>query len=207
MTTHKLITTTVLLTALAISVPAADAGQRERRREPERGQSRERVQERRRNDDSRRNVDRNRRDAGRDNRSARAVGGRPVLRAYIAPRIVRPRIVNIVPYRAYSYRPSFRYGYGYGYPGYAYPPAGYLSVVPGRAYGGVRITDAPEDAEVFADGYYVGIVDDFDNPFQHLNLEAGAHRIEIRMPGYQSIAFDVRIVPGETITYHADYFR
>lgn len=202
MITHKLITTTALLTALAIGAPAVDAGQRERRRDPDRGQSRERAQDRRRNDDSRRDINRDRRDGHRDNRS---FGGRPVLRTYIAPRIVRPRIVEIVPYRPYYYRPSFRNGYRYGSPGYAYPPPGYLTVIPGRAYGGVRIKDAPEDAEVFADGYYVGVVDDFDNPFQQLNLEAGPHRIEIRMPGYQSIVFDVRVVPGQTVTYHADY--
>src|SRR5206468_2503108 len=82
---------------------------------------------------------------------------------------------------------------------------GYLSVIPGRAYGGVRIVDAPRDAEVFADGYYVGIVDDFDGVFQHLNLEAGPHRIEIRAPGLAPIAFDVLVEPGRTITYRAPF--
>ena len=144
------------------------------------------------------------------------------------PRVIAARYGGRVPYRPYFYRPSFRvgigfgypyyYGYPYGYPyaysgygyraygypyGYAVPPPGYLYAVPGRPYGGVRITDAPEDAEVFADGYYVGIVDDFDGVFQHMNLEAGAHRIEIRAQGRQPIAFDVRVEPGETITYHA----
>ena len=32
---------------------------------------------------------------------------------------------------------------------------------------------------------------------------AGPHRIEIRERGYESVVFDVRVVPGETITYHA----
>ena len=39
--------------------------------------------------------------------------------------------------------------------------------IPGRAYGGLRITGAPHEAQVLADGYYVGIVDDFDGVFQH----------------------------------------
>jgi hypothetical protein len=59
---------------------------------------------------------------------------------------------------------------------------------------------------VFADGYYVGIVNDFDGIFQHLNLEAGPHTIEIRLPGYNdAIRFDVVIQPGRTITYRADW--
>jgi hypothetical protein len=118
----------------------------------------------------------------------------------------------VVPYRPYyyTYRPGFSFNFAYGspyyYSPYAYPtpPAGYISPIPGRAYGGVRIEDAPQDGQVFADGYYMGVVDDFDNPFQHMNLEAGPHKIEIRAPGFEPVAFDVNVVPGETITYHAE---
>ena len=59
------------------------------------------------------------------------------------------------------------YGYGYPYSGYAYP--GYTYAAPvyvtsgapnggnsGPAYGGVKITGAPPDAQVYADGYFVG---------------------------------------------------
>lgn len=136
----------------------------------------------------------------------------------VAPYYVRPRIVRVVPYRPYyyAYRPGFSFGFTYGNPYYGYgpsaygpyaypaPPAGYLSAIPGRPYGGVRIEDAPQDGQVFADGYYMGVVDDFDNPFQHMNLEAGPHRVEIRAPGYGPVAFDVNVVAGETLTYHAD---
>jgi hypothetical protein len=59
---------------------------------------------------------------------------------------------------------------------------------------------------VFADGYYVGIVDDFDGVFQHLNLEAGPHRIEIRTPGYaDAIEFEVMIQPGRTTTFSSGW--
>ena len=59
---------------------------------------------------------------------------------------------------------------------------------------------------MFADGYYVGIVNDFDGVFQHLNLEAGPHRIEVRVPGYDdAVEFDVFIQPGRTITFRADW--
>ena len=56
---------------------------------------------------------------------------------------------------------------------------------------------------MFADGYYAGDVDDFDGTFQHLDLPQGAHHIEIRDQGRTAIQFDVNVVPGETITYHA----
>ena len=58
------------------------------------------------------------------------------------------------------------------------------------------IVDAPPDARVFVDGYYAGVVDDYDGVFQHLNLEAGPHHIEIEEEGNPSIAFDVRVGPG-----------
>ena len=155
------------------------------------------------------------RSRGNDNRwrNDGRVYGRPLYsyrppRTVIVPRVVRPRIVTVVPYRPYVYRPRLGfydyYGSGGVYP-YGYTPRGYYDPIPGRLYGGLRITDAPHEAQVFADGYYVGIVDDFDGVFQHLNLEAGPHRIEVRFPGYDdAIAFDVVIQPGRTITYRAD---
>jgi hypothetical protein len=177
-------------------------------------------------------ADHGRRDHGRHDRgrvSGRSYDNRGVVvvqRAVprrIAPHYVQPRVVRVVPYRPYyyPYRPGFSFGFTYGRPYYGYapysygsyaypapaypaPPAGYLSAIPGRPYGGVRIEDAPRDAQVFADGYYMGIVDDFDGAFQHMNLEAGPHRIEVRLPGYEPIVFDVNVVPGETVTYHAD---
>ena len=73
------------------------------------------------------------------------------------------------------------------------------------AYGSLRIVDAPRDAQVFVDGYYAGVVDDYDGVFQHLNLEVGSHHIEIEADGYPLIEFDVRIQPGQSITYRANY--
>jgi len=126
-------------------------------------------------------------------------GPRPV----IVPRVVYPRVVTVVPYQPYYYRPRFGpsiyYGAGGAYP-YGYTPPGYYAPVAGGVYGGVRIVAASPDAQVFADGYYVGIADDFDAPFEHMNLEAGVHRIEVREPGYGAIAFDVSVQPGRTIT-------
>ncbi len=128
-------------------------------------------------------------------------------RTVIVPRYITPRFVTVVPYRPYVYRPSIGIGLYYGtggsYP-YGYTPRGYYDPIAGRPYGGLRITGFSQIAQVFADGYYVGIVNDFDGMFQHLNLEAGPHQIEIREPGLEPIAFDVMVQAGRTVTFRAD---
>ena len=128
--------------------------------------------------------------------------------AVIVPRYITPRIVTVVPYRPYVYRPRLGMGVYYGTNGYpyGYTPRGYYDPQPGYSYGGLRITGAPQVAQVFADGYYVGIVNDFDGMFQHLNLGAGPHQIEIRDPNLPPVVFDVMIQSGQTITYRADIY-
>jgi hypothetical protein len=108
-------------------------------------------------------------------------------------------------YPAYGY-PAYGYGYPYGYPGYGYggyyAPYGYgYGGYSGQPYGGLRIDIPEREAEVYVDGYFAGVVDDFDGRLQQANLEAGPHRIEVRLPGFETLAFDVRIEPGRTITY------
>jgi len=85
-------------------------------------------------------------------------------------------------------------GYAYGYPGYAV-----------ATYGGVKIENAPPESAVYADGYYVGTVDDFNGSFQKLNLEPGAHHIEVMRPGGAPPAsVDVNIRAGQTVTFRAN---
>jgi hypothetical protein len=57
----------------------------------------------------------------------------------------------------------------------------------------------PRDAQVFVDGYYVGVVDEFDGTFQKLTLDEGPHRVEVRKDGFQTLAFDVRVTWDHTI--------
>jgi hypothetical protein len=151
-----------------------------------------------------------------------------------APRAGRPSTVVVAPsYRTYyrPYRPgvslgfyygspwfigpySYGLGYYYGYPyGYGYggyPSYGYGSVYPGygaRALGGVRLAMPERDAEVYVDGYYAGIVDDFDGALQRVDLEPGPHHLEIQADGFEPVSFDVRVEPGRTITYRATLRR
>ena len=104
----------------------------------------------------------------------------------------------------YSYGGYGNYGFGYAYP-YAYGPAPYSPwVASGNDIGAVRLKMRPRDAQVFVDGYYAGLVDDFDGSFQSLRLESGGHKIEIHMPGFEDLELDVHVQPGRTITLSED---
>lgn len=74
----------------------------------------------------------------------------------------------------------------------------------GWGTGGVRLKVNARDAEVYVDGYYAGIVDDFDGIWQQLRLDDGGYRIEIKKPGFETLTFDVRVQPGRTITYRGE---
>lgn len=78
---------------------------------------------------------------------------------------------------------------------------------PNLPTGGVRLKVEPRDAEVFVDGYYAGIVDDFDGAKQKLKITRGVHVIELRAAGYETTTFNVTIVPGETTTYKTELKR
>ena len=93
-------------------------------------------------------------------------------------------------------------GYGGGYGGYG--NYGNYGGPYGWSIGGVRVKVNPKDAEVYVDGYYAGIVDDFDGMWQQLRLDDGGYRIEIRKPGMSPLTFDVRVQPGRTITYRGE---
>lgn len=158
-------------------------------------------------------------------RHSRPRGDRPVTGQAIprsqAPPIDRDRFRSYPRYSSPYRYGAFGLGYGafglgyfhydpfwwtspaYGSPSW-YPP--YYGYGYGSAYanGGLRLKVRPRQAEVYVDGYYLGIVNEFDGVFQRLNLDSGPHRIEVRAPGYEPLVFDVRIQPGETITYRRE---
>jgi hypothetical protein len=121
--------------------------------------------------------------------------------------------------------PSGYQWYGAGYPydaGPPYPaptlsaPTNYPNPEPPQVYGsadqsgypsppngGLELRLAPDTAQVYVDGYYVGEVSDFNHPGGRA-VEPGPHHIEIRAPGYQTSAFDVRLLPDQAVTYRED---
>ncbi len=107
---------------------------------------------------------------------------------------------------SYSYYSPYDY-YGYGYSRYGYGRSRYDTWRSGAVLGQLRLKVKPENGQVYVDGYYVGDVDSFDGVFQRLTVEAGAHRVEIRAPGYETVTFDVMVVGGETVTYKGEMKR
>jgi hypothetical protein len=107
--------------------------------------------------------------------------------------------VIVVPGGAYH---PWGYG-GLGFAGY-YDPwySGYAGHYyrPARDDGNVRLKVKPREAAVYVDGYYTGLVDEFDGIFQRMPLEPGPHRIEIRLEEHHTLAFDVRVLPERTLT-------
>ena len=74
------------------------------------------------------------------------------------------------------------YGYGYWgwspwyYGGWGYDPTG-----------SVRLQVTPKQAQVFVDGYFVGIVEDFDGTFQRLHVPPGGHELVLYLEGYRTV--------------------
>ena len=71
----------------------------------------------------------------------------------------------------------------------------------GTPAGGVQLDVLPWRARVYVDGRYVGLVDDFNGYYQHLDASAGPHQIVIVEPGYQPLIVDLVVSPGRTTTY------
>ena len=134
-------------------------------------------------------------------------------RGYYAPRLLRGRSPSRHFYGSGG-RLSLYFGTGYGYL-YGSRYSGRVYGYRGRSsnydrdqyYGDVRLKVSPRDAAVYVDGYYAGIVDDFDGFLQRLTLEVGPHEIEIEAPGLESQVFDVYVDPSRTIDLHADLLR
>jgi hypothetical protein len=94
------------------------------------------------------------------------------------------------------YDPFFDPWYGYQYP-YPMRPYGYGY----RNYepeASVRLEVKPKDAEVYVDGYYAGVVDDFDGTFQRLRVEPGEHEIELWFDGYKTVRQKVYLPQDKT---------
>jgi hypothetical protein len=154
---------------------------------------------------------------------ARSRDGRPVT----GTAVPRP------PYGGGGYYPPYYPGWGggywgWGYPGFWYPGWGYYGWWPywgfgwgwgfdygytsGPVYaddfsdqlGSVRLKVKPRDAAVHVDGYYVGIVDEFDGAFQRLRVEVGPHVITVKKPGFAPLEYKVRVVYDHTLTLEGE---
>jgi len=80
-----------------------------------------------------------------------------------------------------------------------YPPYGFRVFTDWRQ-SNVRLDVSPGDARVFVDKEYAGTVDEFSGTFQRLTLPGGPHLVEVRKPGFKSLAIELNLFPDQTIT-------
>jgi hypothetical protein len=143
-------------------------------------------------------------------RDGRYATGAAVPRGSVPPNHVYPPHWN-----GSWWYPYYPYGYGaWGLGWYYYDPwfwGGYYPGYYGGGYygyaydlGSIRLKVKPRDAEVFVDGYYVGIVDEFDGTFQQIRVEEGPHVIQIRKEGFRPLEFKVRVLIDHTVTLHGE---
>jgi hypothetical protein len=137
------------------------------------------------------------------------------------------------PYYGYGYGGGY-YGYGYGmypyyswglgyglYSGWGWSPyvgdpfdpyysgsGGYSSgIYNTHDQGSLKLKVKPRNAKVYVDGYFIGLVDQFDGAFQKLALNGGRHKVEVRAEGFETAEFDVLITPDQTVTFQGDLKR
>jgi hypothetical protein len=79
---------------------------------------------------------------------------------------------------------QFRFPRPYPAGGYGYVPESDL-----------RIEVTPKDASVYVDGYFAGLVDEFDGAFQRLHVTPGQHEITIYLQGYRTIREKLYLSP------------
>jgi hypothetical protein len=119
--------------------------------------------------------------------------------------VVAPRVVVVGGYyRPYFYDPFwfdpwYGYNFGYQYPWgpYPYPPYRVYRADPGAS---MRIEVKPKEAEVYVDGFYAGIVDDFNGVFQRLSVTPGEHDITLYLDGYRTVHQKVYVTPRKTVS-------
>jgi hypothetical protein len=142
-------------------------------------------------------------------RSARPVPARPAIRPRV---VVRPHYRYYRPYRygfyrsypyywwgAYSWGPYGYWGGSYwGYP-YYWGGYGYYRYDVNARLGAARLQVSPRETEVFVDGYFAGVVDDFDGFSQRLRLEPGEHEVTLFLDGHKPLTRKMLFTVGQTL--------
>jgi hypothetical protein len=93
----------------------------------------------------------------------------------------------------YFYDPFFGPYPWWGPASFAYP---YFPIYDDRAQ--VKMLVTPKDAQVYVDGYYAGVVDDFDGFGQSLPLSPGGHDITVYLEGHRTVHQRLLLTPNKS---------
>ena len=100
---------------------------------------------------------------------------------------------------SFYYAPFFGaywYPYPYSYPVF-YPPYGWYGFMQ-ETVSSVRVEVTPREAKVYVDGYFAGVVDDFDGTFQRLRVSPGKHEVLLYLEGYHVLKQTLYLSPNST---------
>jgi hypothetical protein len=87
-------------------------------------------------------------------------------------------------------------------------PYWYFPVYDNRAEVLLRVEpEEGEDAAVYVDGFYAGVVDDFNGVFQSLPLTPGGHTLVLHLEGYRTVRNNFYLSPGATFKLRATLAR
>jgi hypothetical protein len=113
------------------------------------------------------------------------------------------------PYFPGVYYPGPYYVTSPYYPVYTMPlPLGYVAAArPPVARGRLSLEALPDRAQVYVDGFYVGLAEEFGLHGRALELKPGSHHIELRSPEHETLSFSVMITADETVRYRGDMRR
>lgn len=125
---------------------------------------------------------------------------------HLSPYPAQPTVIVPGPYFPGPYFPG---PYYYPFSGQYYPFIGsqeYHRPAPAVfvARGGLVLETLPDVAQVYVDGFYVGLAEQFGLRGHALDLPSGVHHLELRAPNYETLNFSVMIAPNETIRYRGD---
>ncbi len=62
----------------------------------------------------------------------------------------------------------------------------------------LRVVATPKNAAVYVDGYFAGLVDEFDGTFQRLRVTPGQHQITLYLEGYRTVSQKVYLQLNRT---------
>jgi hypothetical protein len=132
-------------------------------------------------------------------RAVRRPSGRSVA-VFARPTFYYPRVY----YSSFWY-PRYYWPYYYGgfYDPFFWGQYRYPSPYYGRYYydatGSAQLKVTPRHAQVYVDGYFAGIVDNFDGSFQRLDVDAGEHELQFYLEGYRPFSLKVLFARGRTV--------
>jgi hypothetical protein len=87
-------------------------------------------------------------------------------------------------------------------------PYWYFPVYDNRAEVRLRVEpEEAEDAAVYVDGFYAGVVDDFNGVFQSLPLTPGGHTIVLYLEHYRTVRHNFYLSPGGSFKLRATMER